>query len=242
VGLFVYFSLVRKRQQGMLFPFAVFFVFVLTAIWNPLTSGVLMHGAARLVPLYVPFAYFFVAYSLFALREVSGRLILGEAVKVLVVILAVVLPAITVREQQVVRPWHRHEPGRDVLGQYDAFFRREPFPRNAIVLYEPSLAASQVPLVMQLLYRVDSIVLSAGEADAGVARSLESLGRPLFYAYEAGVAPRVPMGFIRGPELEFEIRTSILEEKVGSRPRATVMAGSSIVFVKLEPAARDEAR
>jgi hypothetical protein len=237
VGLFAYFSLVRKRSPGQTFPFAVFFVFLLTAVWNPLTSGVLMQGAERLVPLYLPFAYFFVAYSLFALREVSGRLILGEAVKVLVVILAVVLPAITVRQQGVVRPWARYEPGRDILGQYDEFFRREPFPRDAVVLFDPALAPSQIPLVMQLLYRVDSLVVDAGAPEtAPLVERLAATGRPLLCAHEADAAPRLPAGFIRGPELELEIRTSVLEETVGRRPRAIVEAGSSIVFVKLERA------
>jgi len=240
VGLFVYFCVVRRRQAGMTFPFVVFFLFLLTAMWNPLTSGVLMHGAARLVPLYLPFAYFFVAYSLFALREVSGRLILGEAVKVLVVILAVVLPAVTAREQQVVQPWDRHAPGRDVLGQYDAFFQGEPFPREAIVLFEASLAPDQVPLVMQLVYGVDSVVLDGDRMDAAgagaLARQLEVLGRPLFYAHAVDGPADIPEGFIRGPELELRITSCVLEETAGSRPRSTVMAGSHIIFVKLETA------
>lgn len=236
VGLFIYFCVVKRRQPGLTFPFVMFFLFLLTAAWNPLTSGVLMAGAARLVPLYLPFAYFFVAYSLFALREVAGRLILGEAVKVLVAILAVVLPAVTAREQQVLQPWQRHEPGRNILGQYDEFFRREPFPRRAIVLFDGALASSQVPLVMQLLYRVDSVVLDEEEADTGaLAQRLFGTGRPLFYAHEAAATAAVPEGFVRGPELEFEIKTSILEEKTGSRPRAFVEAGSQIVFIQLEP-------
>jgi hypothetical protein len=238
VGLFVYFAIVRKRLPGLTFPVTVFFLFLLTALWNPLTSGSLMHGAARLTPLYLPFAYFFVAYSLLALREVSGRLILGEAVKVSVVILAVVLPLITARQQQVLRPWERNEPGRDVLAQYDEFFRREPFPRNAIVLFARRLAPSQVPLVMQLLYRVDSVVLEAGTTNAAagaLVRRLLPSGRPIFYACEAGAPASMPQGFLRGPEVEFVISTTILEEKVGSRPRAIVEAGSRIVFVKLEP-------
>jgi len=239
VGLFIYFSVVRKRQPGLTFPFAVFFVFWLTAMWNPQTSGTLMHGAERLVPLYLPFAYVFVAYSLFALREVSGRFILGEAVKVLVVILAVVLPAVTAREQQVIEPWKRHEPGRDILAQYDEFFRTEPFPRNAIVFYERSLAPTQVPLVMQTVYRVDSVVLDGDRADpaeAGrVAHRLAQTGRPIFCAHEADGPSSVPAGFVRGPELPFDITTSILEEKTGSRPRAVVAAGSHLVFVQLEP-------
>ncbi len=241
VGLFIYFCIVRKRQPGLTLPFTVFFLFLLTAIWNPMTSGTLMHGAARLVPLYLPFAYFFVAYSLLALREVSGRLILGEAVKVLVAILAVMLPAVTAREQRVVRPWERHKPERDILGQYDEFFRREPFPRDAIVLFDASLAASQVPLVMQTLYYVDSIMLDGERADpveaGALARRLAELGRPVFYAHDAGEAGHMPQGYIRGPDLEFVIETSILEEKVGSRPHAIGPAGSRIVFVKLEPEA-----
>jgi hypothetical protein len=223
----------------------VFFVFWLTATWNPLTSGTLMDGAARLVPLYLPFAYFFVAYSLFALREVSGRFILGEAVKVLVVILAVVLPAVTAREQQVIKPWERHAPGRDILAQYDAFLRTEPFPRNAIVLYEQSLAPTQVPLVMQTVYRVDSVVLDGDRADpaeAGrIAGRLAQTGRPIFYAHAANGPSSVPAGFVRGPELPFEITTSILEEKTGSRPRAIVAAGSRLLLVRLEPEAAEPA-
>ncbi|MBN1917364.1 MAG: hypothetical protein JW889_05600 [Verrucomicrobia bacterium] len=242
ISLFAYFCLVRPRRPGLTFPFAVFFVSLVTAIWNPMTSGVLMHGAARLVPIYLPFAYFFVAYSLFALREVSGRLILGEAVKVLVAILAVVLPAVTVREQQLIEPWKRHEPGRNVLAQYDAFFREEPFPPNAIVLFDPDLVVTQAPLVMQLLYHtrygVDAIVLDgkwADPAEAGqlVAR-LKATGRPVFFAHAAKAQPILPFGYGRGPELEFDIRTSILEETIGTRPRGIVRAGSSIVFVTLE--------
>ena len=243
IGLFAYFCLVRPRRRGLTFPFAVFFVFLVTAMWNPMTRGVLMVGAARLVPLYLPFAYFFVAYSLFALREVSGRLILGEAVKVLVAVLAIVLPAITVRDQQILQPWKRHEPGRNVLAQYDAYFREQPFPRNAIVLFEPDLDKTQTPLVMQLLYGVDygvdSVVLGGkwmepAEESRLVAR-LRATGRPVFLAHAADTQPKLPPGYMRGPELELDIRTSVLEEKIASRPRAVVRAGSSIIFVTLEP-------
>jgi hypothetical protein len=238
VGLFVYFCLVRPRQPGLTFPFAVFFLFLATALWNPATSGVLMHGGARLVPLYLPFAYFFVAYSLFALREVSGRLVLGEAVKVLVVILALVLPAIAARDQQIVRPWNPQTRARDVLAQYDRFLERELFPRDAVVLFDPPLAPSQVPLVLQLVYGVDCVVLDgpwAGPDAAGaLAQRLMAAGRPVFHAHEAHATPTVPTGCIRAADMTFTITTSVLEEKVGSRPRSIVTAGSAIKFVDLD--------
>ena len=65
--------------------------------------------------------------------------------------------------------------------------------------------------------------------------------RPVFYAHAADAPAVMPEGFIRGPELEFVIETSILEEKVGSRPRAIVQDGSRIAFVKLEPQVPAEA-
>ena len=85
-------------------------------------------------------------------------------------------------------------------------------------------------------------IIRAAEGEKRRVTRLAGLAEELDWSFSGQLTPvdvqsfKPFTWFIRGPELEFLIEASILEEKVGSRPRTIVQDGSRIVFVKLEPA------
>ncbi len=240
IGFFVYYRFIKKRQQEIYFPFFIFFIFIFKNIWNTGTSSLLIWEFRTFIPIFLPFAYFLIAYSLFAIKEASKNLLLGKYLRYLIVIAALLLIVITAREMKIFKPKNSSSPiHTGILKNYKRL--ASILPRNPIIFFDRIFENSQMPISFTYLYNIDSVIISPEKIDhhrlEKTVLKLISKGKKVFFASSA-TNPESDFKFEKlkkGPHTEFRIHTPILEEKRDGRPKRSIMEpGTEMILYQVE--------
>ncbi len=237
VAFFIYFRFFKKRHHMVYFPMFLFLIFTLENLWNPATSSVLPYGFRKFIPIFLPFAYFMIAYSLFAFRELTRELEFGRYFGGIIAIAAVSLILVTARSGLLLK----RNPGgeslsADVFRQYEqqiiSKLERADIPaEKCIFLFAPGSRDLLVPMTLTYVYDIQSVQLySAVFENEIMGRIVENLidsGKEVILVVEAsGESGHDGIGQLRTiPFGQVSISIPRLEETQGERIRNIVEEG-----------------
>ncbi len=189
------------------------------------------------IPIFLPFAYFMIAYSLFAFRELTRELEFGRYFGGIIAIAAVSLILVTARSGLLLK----RNPGgeslsADVFRQYEeqiiSKLERADIPaEKCIFLFAPGSRDLLVPMTLTYVYDIQSIQLYPAvfesETMGRIVENLIDSGKEVILVVEAsGESGHDGIGQLRTiPFGQVSISIPRLEETQGERIRNIVEEG-----------------
>ena len=244
VGFFMYFRFYRKRHHMVFFPMFLFLIFALENIWHPGPVSILPYGFRKFIPIFLPFAYFLVAYSLFAFRELTRNLEFGRYFGGTIAIAALILMMITAKNGLLLKKQAEgYRISASVLDQYEdrvlsKLRRADISNEEAVFLFGPSLRDPMVPMTLDYVYGVSSVELPPGfredETTVAAVEHLMQSDRKVFLVVqgvevkeprEIGSARLIPFG-------EASISIARVSETRGERIKRIVKKGDDPTVLK----------
>ena len=237
VGFFIYFRFVRKRQHMVYFPMFLFLIFALENVWNPDTSSRLLYGFGKFIPIFLPFAYFMVAYSLFAFRELTRDLEFGRYFGGTIAIAAISLILLTGQKGLLLKA---KAGGKDISEDVFREYRENVVERleraqipaaDSVFLFAPGPSDPSVPMTLTYVYGIECVQLNEGpfgkESITAIVEGLIDSKRHVFLVVESGEQVKAPVvGQFRTILFgRTEISIPRLEETRGERIRNVIEKG-----------------
>jgi len=237
VAFFFYFRFYKKRHHMVYFPMFLFLISALENVWNPGTTSILPYGFRKFIPIILPFAYFLIAYSLFAFRELTRDLEFGKYFGGMIAIAAIFLLAVTAQRGLLLKTGLE---GRgltsNIFKQYQEQFvskleLADIQPKDCVFVFAPGSRDPLVPITLTYAYDIPSIQIQPGaletETTGTTIENLINSGNETFLVVETSELP-APQSIGRLKTIPFgEVNISIprLEETQGERIRNIVPEG-----------------
>ena len=202
VIFFIYFRFFKKRHHMVYFPMFLFLIFSLENLWNPGTSSSLLYGFRKFLPLFLPYAYFMVAYALFAFRELTRELEFGRYFGGMIAFAAIVLILITGQNGLLLK---KRVEGKslssNLFRQYEermvskidkADINRD----DAVIFFVPGTIYPLLPMTLTYVYDIQSIQLFRvnfeDPALPGIMEKLIDSGKSVFVVFDSVEETKTP--------------------------------------------------